>query len=38
MQAEVNMMFDQMNAKKGIKLIGEMDISEMIKEFKQLYE
>ena len=35
MQAVVNLRFTQMHAKKGIKLLGEQDIAEMIKEFKQ---
>ena len=38
MQAAVNVMFTHNNSKKGIKLFGERDISEMINEFKQLYE
>ena len=35
MQAAVNVMFMQMNEKKGIKLFGKRDILEMIKQFKQ---
>ena len=34
MQAAVIMMFNQMNYMKVIKLFGERDISEMIKELK----
>ena len=38
MQAAVKMMFNQMHAKKGIKLFGERYIAPTIKEFKQLNE
>ena len=38
MQSSVYKRYMQMYAKKGIKLFGEIDISAMIKEFKQLDE
>ena len=38
MQAEVNMLFTHMHAKKRVKLFGERDISALIKEPKQLDE
>ena len=38
MEAEVNVMFTQMHANKGIRLFGERDIAAMIKELKPLYE
>ena len=38
MQTVVNLVFTQINAKKGIKLFGERVVATMIKEFKQLHE
>ena len=38
MQAAVNVMFTQMYANKEINMFGERDVSEMIKQFKQLDE
>ena len=32
-----NVMFTQLNAKKGIKLFGEIEISAVFEDYKQLY-
>ena len=37
-QAEVNMMFTKMHARKAVKFFGERAMAAIIKEFKQLDE